>query len=186
MRVIAGAFRGRRLFSPKDRRIRPTSDRLRETIFNILAHRVVDRHVLDLFAGTGALGIEALSRGAASCTFVDSSQAALALIKRNLDHLHVPQRTHLLRWDLKRTLSCLSARPHPFDLVFLDPPYGRGLLLSTLEHLAASESLAVPTLLVVEHDIREAISEGDLQHGYRLADQRSQRKSLVSFLQYML
>ncbi|CAN5524736.1 MAG: 16S rRNA (guanine(966)-N(2))-methyltransferase RsmD [Pyrinomonadaceae bacterium] len=123
MRVIAGLYRGRILKSPADGKTRPTSDRLRETLFNILAPRIGDEsRCLDLCAGTGAVGIEAISRGAAFTTFVDKSRKACALIEENLDYLQIP--------ESQTEIICLAAenftgREHPkgWDIVYFDPPY---------------------------------------------------------------
>ncbi len=184
MRVIAGEYRGRRLFTPGDQRIRPTSDRLRETVFNILARRPAGCHVLDLYAGTGALGIEALSRGASSCTFVDVSKTALRLIERNLTHVGVRQPTQLIRWNIHTSLNCLKDLPSSFNLVLLDPPYGQNLIAPTLTHLTACGCLSSEAIIVLEHDIREQLP--DTLPNLKRFDQRRQRKSLVSFLRYMI
>ena len=128
MRIVGGEFRGRPLATPRDHAIRPTSDRLRETIFNILAHSYGDpvpgARVLDLFAGTGALGLEALSRGAVHVSFVDQGRTALALLRRNVAKMRAEELVRVLARDATRLGR--NAEP-PFDLVFLDPPYGRGL-----------------------------------------------------------
>lgn len=184
MRVIAGKYRGRRLFTPRDQRIRPTSDRLRERVFNILSRELTNCGVLDLYAGTGALGIEALSRGASSCTFVDASKSALDLIERNLNHIGVRKPTRLIRWNIPTSLNCLKDLPSSFNLVFLDPPYGQNLILPTLTHLSTCGGLAPETVLVIEHGIREQMP--DALPNFKLFDQRRQRKSLVSFLRYMV
>ncbi|MFZ7127072.1 MAG: 16S rRNA (guanine(966)-N(2))-methyltransferase RsmD [Desulfobacterales bacterium] len=180
MRVIAGTFRGRKLFSPKDQAVRPTSDRLRESVFNMISHRIRERHVLDLYAGTGALGIEALSRGASSCTFVDISRSALLLIARNLRHLNVERPTELIRWNIQISLDCLRNASNPFDLVFMDPPYEQGLVSATLRHLSTCPQLDRSALIVIEHGIREPLPP-EIQP-FEIQDQRRQRKSLVSFL----
>lgn len=127
MRVITGTQRGRKLLSPRDEAIRPTSDRVKEALFTIVQFDVPGRRVLDLFAGTGQLGIEALSRGAAQCVFVDSSPEALALVRKNLDlcHLQAP----VIRAD---ALSFLE-RCGKFDMLFVDPPYQGGLYNPVLE-----------------------------------------------------
>lgn len=119
MRIIAGTARGRRLFTPDDRTIRPTSDRVRENLFNILAGGIEDGLFLDLFCGTGAIGIEALSRGAARATFVDASETALRLTRQNLLHCQLAQRATCLKLTLPEQL-CRA--PEPYDVIFVDPP----------------------------------------------------------------
>ena len=129
MRIVAGRFKGRALAAPKSRDVRPTSDRLREALFDILAHRFSDNlegaRVLDLFAGTGALGLEALSRGAASALFVDNGAEARALIRENVEALALGGLTRIFRADATR-LGKAPAGP-AFTLAFLDPPYSLGL-----------------------------------------------------------
>jgi 16S rRNA (guanine966-N2)-methyltransferase len=123
MRIVAGAFRGRELAAPRSDRIRPTSDRLRETMFNILAHAyddpVAEARVIDLFAGTGALGLEALSRGARHALFVDDGAEARGLIRANIEALGLAGRARVLEADAVAALR----GPGEYDLVFLDPPY---------------------------------------------------------------
>jgi 16S rRNA (guanine966-N2)-methyltransferase len=121
MRVIAGRWGGRRLQAPRGDATRPTSDRVREALFSILGARVADARVLDLFAGSGALGIEALSRGAGEATFVDSGAAAMAALRGNLETLGAEAETR--RQDARRFLVDASAAAREYDLVFLDPPY---------------------------------------------------------------
>lgn len=130
MRIVAGRFKGTQLSAPApdDLSVRPTSDRVRESAFNLLAHRpegdpIAGARVLDLFAGTGALGIEALSRGASHAVFVESGRAA-RLVEANIARVCVEGEARLIRRDATRLGSCAEA---PFGLVFLDPPYGRGL-----------------------------------------------------------
>lgn len=122
MRVVAGSARGRKLVAPDGLAVRPTAERVRQATFNALHHRgaIEDAHVVDLYAGTGALGIEALSRGAAHATFVEQDRAALDAINRNLDHLGFRSRATVVRGDALRWLA--TAKGH-FDLVLIDPPY---------------------------------------------------------------
>ncbi len=120
MRVVAGIYGGRTLQAPRGDRTRPTSDRVREALFSILAD-VTGARVLDLFAGSGALGIEALSRGAAQATFIDSGAPAVAAIHANLDHLG--QRAEVIRQSALRALACSPGADRQYDLVLLDPPY---------------------------------------------------------------
>ncbi|MCF8051967.1 MAG: 16S rRNA (guanine(966)-N(2))-methyltransferase RsmD [Desulfobacterales bacterium] len=184
MRIIGGSLRGRRLFSPKDRSVRPTADRLRETIFNILAGEVKGAAVLDLFAGTGALGIEALSREAASAWFVDRSRGALALLGKNLKTCRLEDISRTICWDIRRNLACLRGADPAFSLVFIDPPYARDLTCRTLEHLHRSRSAAAGACIVVEHSATESIR---LDAGvFRIEDQRRQGNTLVSFIRYLV
>src|ERR671933_2634274 len=129
MRIVGGRLRGRALAAPKSQGIRPTADRLRESLFNILAHAYGDpvsgARVLDLFAGTGAMGLEALSRGAAFALFVDDSAAARGLIRENVEALGVGGQSRLFRRDATR-MGPIGPM-EPFGLVFCDPPYGRDL-----------------------------------------------------------
>ena len=123
MRIIAGALKGR-VLSPVQGRTRPTAAKVREAIFNILGAAVAEARVLDLFAGTGALGIEALSRGAAAAVFVEDHPEALKGLRRNLETLGLLERSQVLPLPVAAALRKLSARGAPFGLVFLDPPYG--------------------------------------------------------------
>lgn len=152
MRVVGGSFRGRRLASPRSDAIRPTTDRAREALFNILEHSypgaVEDARVLDLFAGTGALGVEALSRGASFCLFVEQAAAARALVRENVESLGLAGRTRIFRRDAGR-LGPIGTM-QPFSLVFADPPYGRGLGEQAVEAALAGGWLTPDALIVVE------------------------------------
>jgi len=147
MRVIGGSARGRRLASPEGRSVRPTSDRVRQSLFDLLGQRCDGLNVLDLYAGTGALGIEALSRGAARATFVERDPKVLRLLEENLRALGFSERSRALRRD-----ASLGASGR-FDLVFLDPPYALGVAGPLQGLLGAREfSLAPEGRVVVEHD----------------------------------
>ena len=151
MRVIAGIYRGRILKSPPDSKTRPTSDRLRETLFNILVPRITEEtRFLDLCAGTGAIGIEALSRGAAFVTFVDRSKRACALIEENLDKLEVPEsQTDVLNLDAEN----FTAREHKtgWDIAFFDPPYNFDHSLVIHDFGTKADLLRDGGTLIVEH-----------------------------------
>lgn len=164
MRIVGGRFRGRSLKGPRGDAIRPTSDRLRETIFNVLAHAYGDpvacARVLDLFAGTGAMGIEALSRGAAFALFVDDGAEARGIIRENVEALGLGGSTRLFRRDATRMG---KATPNePFGLVFCDPPYGRDLAPRALRSCAEGGWLAPGALVVVEEaqGVEAALPEG--------------------------
>jgi 16S rRNA (guanine966-N2)-methyltransferase len=155
MRVVGGRLRGRTIASPSSRDIRPTADRMRESLFNILMHAygdpVTDARVLDLFAGTGALGIEAVSRGAAFALFVDNGAEARALLRQNVEALGLGGVTKVYRRDATKLG---PAHPmEPFSLVFLDPPYGKGLGEQALASLRDGGWLTPEALLVVEEAV---------------------------------
>jgi 16S rRNA (guanine966-N2)-methyltransferase len=154
LRIVAGDLKGRRLASPTWAGLRPTSDRLRETLFNVLGQTCDGASVLDAFAGTGAVGIEALSRGAAHVMFVDHDPRALALIRQNLDRCGVTDRYTIQRMDLAR--SGLPTFPTAFDLIFLDPPYEMN---PTDACGALALSLTVDGLLVAEHARRMSVPD---------------------------
>ncbi|MCF6291020.1 MAG: 16S rRNA (guanine(966)-N(2))-methyltransferase RsmD [Desulfobacterales bacterium] len=180
MRIISGIAKGRRLKTPARHqgrpqgkpRIRPTSDRAREAIFNIIGSRVIDATVLDLFAGTGALGLEALSRGAGFALFVDQDREALALIACNIELCRFSDRTRIIRADLIKGFSsvCPQAPVDGFDLVFIDPPYSRGLAETALGQLAADHLVAPAGLVVAEDASGETLP--DQITGLALLDQR--------------
>ena len=158
MRIIAGEFKGRRLAAVRGR-IRPTSDKVREAIFNILGPRVLGAQVLDLFAGTGALTLEALSRGAAGAVLVDEDGAALGVLRENLESLGIKERVRVLALPVAGALRKLAAQGARFSLIFLDPPYGRGWAQKTLKALEASGLLMPDASIVAEHSHREALLE---------------------------
>jgi 16S rRNA (guanine966-N2)-methyltransferase len=158
MRIIAGEFKGRRLASVKGR-IRPTSDKVREAIFSILGAAVAEARVLDLFAGTGALSLEALSRGAREAVLVEDQAAALEVLRRNLEALGVAERARVMPLPVQGALKKLAARGERFDLIFLDPPYGRGLAAATLAALEASGLLVPEAQVVAEHSHRETLPQ---------------------------
>jgi 16S rRNA (guanine(966)-N(2))-methyltransferase RsmD len=152
MRVIAGTLKGRRLEAPKWDGLRPTSDKLRETLFNVLAPRMPGASVLDAYAGTGAVGIEALSRGAASVTFVEHDPRAVHLIETNLQRCAVPDRYAIIRARFADVQGRLGGRT--FDVVFADPPYGAQEMIAALE--AGAPLVAAGGILVLEHAARDA------------------------------
>jgi 16S rRNA (guanine966-N2)-methyltransferase len=163
MRVVGGRLRGRNIAAPASRDIRPTADRLREAVFNILLHAyadpVSDARVLDLFAGTGALGIEAISRGAAFVLFVDNGAEARALLRQNVEALGLGGVSKVYRRDATKLG---PAHPmEPFSLVFMDPPYGRGLGEQALTSLRDGGWLTPDALVVVEESKAAAVAAPD-------------------------
>ncbi len=184
MRVVGGQFRGRPLASPKDERLRPTSDRVREAVFNILLHGIPDfslegAKVLDLFAGTGALGVEALSRGAASCLFVEQDAEARGLIRRNVEAFGLSGITKIFRRDAT-DLGPASSRDQ-FTLVFADPPYGGGLAEKALISAASGGWLAEGAIAVIEEAERSPL---ELPAGFTELDRRTWGGTQVVFARY--
>ncbi len=184
MRVISGILKGRRLVAPPGMAIRPTADRIKESLFNILGGSVVAKRVLDLFAGTGALGIEALSRGAACALFVDFSPAARSAIRRNIRELALDDRARVIHWDLRKNLDFLIRETAAFDLVFLDPPYQTQAVAPVLTALSACRALAPGARVIIEHSLREPVAQP--ADSLVLVDQRRFGKTLVSFMDVML
>src|SRR5215467_9901052 len=163
MRVVGGRLKGRNLASPSTQAIRPTADRLRESVFNILMHAydnpIQDARVLDLFAGTGALGIEAVSRGAAFALFVDNGAEARALLRNNVEALGLGGVTKVYRRD---ATDLGPAHPvEPFALVFLDPPYGKGLAEKALASLRDGAWLVPGAMVVVEEALVAKLTAPD-------------------------
>lgn len=175
MRIVAGTHGGRVLKAPPGAKTRPTSEKVRQALFNILGD-VSDLHVLDLFAGSGAMGIEALSRGAAHATFVDAAKPALAVVKANLADLDLEQRSTIVFGDAP---TVAARNPvHPYGLVFIDPPYRTDLATRAALALPRT-SLADGARVVIEHDRRNAPPEalGSLLR----TDERRYGDTVVSF-----
>jgi len=179
VRIIAGDFRGRKLSAIRGMAIRPTADRVREALFNILATRPVDTTVLDLFAGTGALGLEALSRGATQAVFVDQAPAALLAIRKNIQLCRMEARTQTLQCNILNNLNCLRGYAGRFDLIFIDPPYNRGMIPPTLAHIVALDLAAPKALIVTEHDPSETIDAPS--PAWQIVDQRRYGQTNLTF-----
>jgi 16S rRNA (guanine966-N2)-methyltransferase len=184
MRIVAGKFRGRALAAPGDQSIRPTSDRVRESVFNILAHGFDDvsmngARVIDLFAGTGALGLEAMSRGAAFCLFVEDAAAARGLIRSNVESFGLTGETRLFRRDAT-DLGPVGTMA-PFSIAFLDPPYGKSLGDRTLQSLADGHWLIPGALIVLEERAGTAITHPS---SFERSDTRAYGDSEIHFLRY--
>lgn len=184
MRIVGGQFRGRALATPADAATRPTSDKVREAVFNILSHGIAEFdiagvRVLDLFAGTGALGMEALSRGAAYCLFVEESAEARAVIRRNVEALALTGVTKIFRRDA----TDLGAAPNrgAYGLVFLDPPYGKGMAERALESAASGGWLEPGAIAVAEERKGEALS---LPTAFAELDRRTWGDTQVLFARF--
>jgi len=180
MRIIAGASKGRKLATPKSQSIRPTSDRVKESLFNILGSEVEGKVVLDLFAGTGNLGIEALSRGAERVIFVEKGRKALQLIQRNIAQIGLEGRVEIIPRDANRAIGILMEKGEIFDLILMDPPYEKGLIKRTLLKLISHPIYATGSILVIEHDRREPMP--DTLEGWNLVRERRLGDTVISFL----
>jgi 16S rRNA (guanine966-N2)-methyltransferase len=183
MRIVGGAFRGRPLATPRGQEIRPTTDRTREALFNVLVHRFADRlegaRVLDLFAGTGALGLEALSRGASSAMFIEESAEGRGLIRTNVEAFGLTGRTKIFRRDATG-LGEVGNIP-PFGLLFADPPYGKGLGEQALASARQGGWLLPGALCVVEETA--AAPFGPVE-GFEVLDERAHGETVLRFLEF--
>ena len=176
MRIIAGKYKGRKLLEPKDYAIRPTADKVREALFDILQGRIVGAAVLDLFAGTGAVGLEALSRGAASLTACDASRDSVSIVRANMQKVGEAPTVLQGRWQ-----DCLCRlQGQRFDFIYLDPPYDMDIL-PVLAALADYGLCATEGLVVYEHDAT-AIMPDDIPRWLATAHRRYGR-AVLSFLQ---
>jgi 16S rRNA (guanine966-N2)-methyltransferase len=192
MRIVAGRHKGRRIAAPEGKDVRPTSDRARESLFNILAHSpllgagdegapIRDAIVLDAFAGCGALGLEALSRGAAHAIFLDNEFQALRSIRENAETLGELANATILRADATKPPMAIRAATRAASLVFLDPPYGKGLAAPALAALAASGWIASGAVVSVETGPGEDFAAPD---GFARLDERRYGKATITLLRY--
>ena len=180
MRVIAGKARRLNLKTLPGLDTRPTTDRIKETLFNILQPEIPDCRFLDLFSGSGAIGIEALSRGAASAVFVEKNPRACACIRDNLSFTKLADSGKLLNVDVLTALRMLEKEP-AFDCIFMDPPYNMGLERQVLEYLAGSSVADENTLIIVEADRNTEFSYVE-SYGYRLLRSKEYKTNKHVFL----
>ncbi len=184
MRIVGGRFRGRRLAVPKGDAVRPTADRVRESVFNIIAHGLdgpdlADATVIDVFAGSGALGLEALSRGAARAVFIDDDKAALTCVRQNAAELGAERDVLTLRLDASRLPPPPLAAGDPAAFAFLDPPYGSGLAIPALTGLKTRQWIASGAICIVEVEKDEALAPPP---GFTLTDERTYGAARIVFL----
>jgi 16S rRNA (guanine(966)-N(2))-methyltransferase RsmD len=161
VRIISGLAKGRKLISPKNMRVRPTADRVKESLFNILANLIEDFSsikTLDIFAGTGNLGIEALSRGSKYAVFIDSHRQSAAMISKNLDQLGFTRQSRVIIEEALTGLQVLEKQQEQFGLIFLDPPYGKGYTETILDALSRSSLVTDQTIVVAEFATHEDIA----------------------------
>lgn len=175
MRIIAGDYKGRRLTSPVDDRVRPTTDKVKEAIFSILTNEIYGSNVLDLFSGSGNLGLEALSRGAEHCWFCDSSRDSLKLIRENIRYCRADEKATVIAGDFRKVLSGLDTK---MDIILLDPPYGKGMLPECFELIGEYDLLTENGLILAEHRKEEELPEE--MGGFRKIKERKYGKVVVS------
>ncbi len=159
MRIIGGELKSRKIDFPKTKLTRPMTDKTKETLFNIIGDFVVGKHVLDLYAGSGSVGLEALSRGALDVTFVDRADWSSRVIKKNLAQLKLEHKAEVLEGDVFRALQKLAKAGRKYSLIFVDPPFLQGLVKKTLNQLDQSDIVAPFAQVVVGHARQEALPE---------------------------
>lgn len=179
MRIISGRFKGRRLATPEDRSIRPTSDKAREALFSIIGSNVENACILDLFAGTGAFGIEAISRGARQAFFVDSSNKAVDTVRKNIDLLGLHDQAVPFLGRIPDVFERSEFSDQSFDIIFLDPPYNRDHIKATLENDELLSFVCDTTLVIAEHGVSR--EEFELSGHLEMIDRRKYGKTLISF-----
>jgi len=180
MRIISGTCRGRKLAGIQGRDIRPTTDRVREALFNIIGPGIRGMRVLDLFAGTGAFGLEALSRGAQAAVFVDSASTSCAVIKENITRCCMDDQAMILCHDLGTGALPGQLFTAPFDLIFMDPPYRMGLADATMALADFLPLLAPEGRVIVEQDHKESLDTSGT--GLDIYRQKKYSKTFISFL----
>ncbi len=156
MRIITGEYRGRKIEAPFGDDVRPTSDKVKESIFNMLMYDVADAYCVDLFAGTGNLGLEALSRGAKHCLFADNDRTSISFIKKNIMTCGATEKSRVIAGDYMKALRSLTQKA---DIFFIDPPYASSLYVKSLEAIQSLDLLSDEGIIVTEHDKQEIMPD---------------------------
>ena len=159
LRVISGKARGLKLDTPKNQDVRPTTDRVKESLFNMINSYIMDSNILDLFAGTGSLGIECLSRGAKNCVFVDKSKDSINIVRSNVKKARVENESTILNVDFKDAVKRLSTQNQKFDVIFMDPPYYENMFIECLKSIDKFNLLDEDGIIVVEHDTKDLFED---------------------------
>jgi 16S rRNA (guanine(966)-N(2))-methyltransferase RsmD len=182
VRVIAGKYKGRAVLAPRGYELRPTADKVKGAIFSMLAAEVPDAMVLDVFSGTGNLGIEALSRGALSCVFVDSSKESTNVLRENLSHIKIGDEAKILPYDWNRALDVLSGSK--FDILFADPPYETAPYDELMKKLLACDIMSGQGAVVLESSFR--MPPGESYEGFEFDRQRRYGKTLITIFRRVI
>ncbi|QQR79592.1 MAG: 16S rRNA (guanine(966)-N(2))-methyltransferase RsmD [Deltaproteobacteria bacterium] len=178
MRIISGSAKGRTLFGPKTNKIRPALDKVKQAVYNIL-YDVTDLKVLDLFAGTGSVGLEAISRGAQQCVFVDDGKESLDIVHKNIELCRFQNQSVVLKRKIPDKIDDVFKNFGPFDLIFVDPPYDQNLVVPSLKKIAREKPLKENGLIIVEHSPREVICDIE---GLIKVDERKYGQTVISIL----
>lgn len=179
MRVISGSARGANLIAPEGLNTRPTTDRIKETLFNILSFDLYDCRFLDLFAGSGAIGIEALSRGAEKAVFVDSSDVCRKVIEQNLRHTRLDSKAEIVTKDVFLAIEALKKSGERFDIVFIDPPYMEGFNETVLDALVKADVLEKDSKIILE---RSSKTKPPSVEGLEIYREKEFRTTVMTFL----
>ncbi|MDQ2085030.1 16S rRNA (guanine(966)-N(2))-methyltransferase RsmD [Herbivorax sp. ANBcel31] len=171
LRVISGSAKGHKLKTINGFSTRPTTDRVKESVFNILAGVIAKSRVLDLYSGTGSLGIESLSRGADFALFVDKSRECFMTIKQNLSHTKLSEKSSIMNMDVFVALDKLSKENRKFDIIFLDPPYNKNLVEETLKCLVENDIIEQDGIVIVEHDLKDEVPQ-EVEHFKKIRHQK--------------
>ncbi len=180
MRIIAGRFKQRRLHTPEGMETRPTLGRVKESLFSMLFEHIEQARVLDLFAGSGALGLEALSRGAKSAVFCDKAKPALLALRRNIDMLRIKSETEVISGDWSTALQKLRDENRQFDLIFIDPPYNFNPA-PILEQIQMFKTLGKHGIIILEHGSEKEITT---IAGFRISKERQYKETVLTFLEW--
>jgi 16S rRNA (guanine966-N2)-methyltransferase len=159
LRVVAGIVKGHKLKTVKGMKTRPTSDMVKEALFNIIAGYVKEAEVLDIFAGTGSLGIEALSRGAKSAVFIDTDREAISVIRQNLESTRLANKAEIIKGDAFSVLDRLGSAQRKFDIILLDPPYHKNFVNETLKIVQKHGIIKPDGIIAVERDEHDSVNE---------------------------
>jgi len=182
LRVVAGSFRGRKLETIDDRTVRPTSDKVKESLFNIIAEYILDSQFLDLFAGSGAIGIEALSRGSTNVFFVDISNDSLKILKKNLSTLHIEDKIEMYNADYKTAIEKFKFKNIKFNIIYIDPPYFKAIAQDALALVEEASILSQNGIIAVEHDEKDSMPQN--QGKLFLLKQKKYGGTKLSFYTY--
>lgn len=183
MRIISGKFKSRKIRFPKTKMTRPMMDRMKETLFNIITTDIENTKVLDLFCGSGSLGLEAISRGASHVVFVDGESEPCEIVKKNLNELLIGHdQASILQLPSTQALRYLSKRQRKFDLIFLDPPYNKGLIKKTLRQLMRFDIVNAHGKIVIHRAKQESLPS-DILH-FKITSEREVGQAYLTFLAY--